>query len=169
MSEFNGFLGSLKQSEPTDAEKEKQFFCGILAFLCNRPSESFETFSALSKNDAAAAFNCALCFLAADDYERALEFLEDAEKQLHCFERTAPSQKETSSLLQYESRNTGYRLPMLPDTPKVSPERALKQVWRVKADVFYALGQKEELKKLFPLLSGENYENIEKIKKEMRN
>lgn len=165
MSEFNGFLGSLKQVEPTD--KEQQFFCGILAFLCNRPSESFEIFSPLAKNNAAAAFNCALCFLAADDYERALEFLETADKQLHSFKQTAPSQMEPPALSQYETQNMGYRSPMLPNTPITSPERALKQVWRVKADVLYALGLREELKKLFPLLSKENYENVERIKKEI--
>ncbi len=57
---------------------------------------------------------------------------------------------------------------MLPDVLKLSPGQALKQTLRVKADVLYALGQTEELKKLLLLLSPEGYENIEKMKKEMR-
>ncbi len=57
---------------------------------------------------------------------------------------------------------------MLPDIPKNSPGQALKQTLRLKADVLYALGQTEELKKLILLLSPEGYENIETIKKEMR-
>lgn len=167
MSEFNAFLGSLKQTEPTDTKKEQQFFCGILAFLCNRPAEAFEFFSPLAKNGSAAAFNCALCFLTVKDYERALEFLEASQQQLHSIGQTMPAKRETSVLLQYEAQNSGYLSPMLFNTPKVSPERALKQVWRVKADVLYALGQKDELKKLLPLLLAEHYENIERIKKEM--
>lgn len=169
MAEFNGFLGSMKQTEPVGSEREKQFLCGILALLCNRPSEGFDAFSSLAKEDAAAAFNCALCFYIAKDYSSALKFLEDVEKLLHLFEKTTPKQPIPSLLLQYETQSDGYLLPMLQNSPKRSPERAMKQLLRVKADILYALGREEELKKLLPLLSGEGFENIENIKNEMRN
>ena len=87
---------------------------------------------------------------------------------LHTFENTKPKHPLPSALLQYEKENNGYRNPMLPDIPKRSPGQALKQTLRVKADVLYALDQQEELKKLILLLSPEGYENIEKMKKEMR-
>lgn len=167
-SEFNGFSGGLNPKEPAAAEAEKLFFHGIFALLCCRPAEAFEIFSPLAEHNAAAAFNCALCFLMAKDYDHSLTFLQEAETLLHTFENTRLKQPLPSALLEYEKENNGYRSPMLPDVPKLSPGQALKQTLRVKADVLLALGQTEELKKLLLLLSPEGYENIEKMKKEMR-
>lgn len=167
MAEFNGFLNSYKRPEPAGTEQETQFLQGILSLLCNRPAEGYRIFSPLAKHSAAAAFNCALCFLAAKDYEHSLDFLEDAEKQLRTMISDRPERPIPSSLLQYEAQSDGYRFPMLSGTPKSAPNRTLKQILRVKADVLYALGRKEDLKKLLPLLSGEGYKNIEEIKLEM--
>ena len=167
-SEFNGFFFFFYPKKPVGAEAEKLFFHGIFALLCNRPAEAFEFFSPLAKHNGAAAFNCALCFLMAKDYEHSLKFLQEAEVLLHTFENTKPKQPLPSALLQYEKEHNGYCSPMLPDVLKLSPGQALKQTLRVKADVLYALGQTEELKKLLLLLSPEGYENIEKMKKEMR-
>ena len=167
-SEFNGFSGGLNPKEPVGADAEKLFFHGIFSLLCNRPAEAFESFFPLSKHNAAAAFNCALCYLMVKDHEQTLKFLLEAEVLLHTFENTKPKQPLPSALLRYEKENNDYRSPMLPDIPKNSPGQALKQTLRLKADVLYALGQTEELKKLILLLSPEGYENIETIKKEMR-
>lgn len=71
-------------------------------------------------------------------------------------------------LERYESQNDGYKSAMLMDTPKRYPERCRISMLRLKADLLFAMGNTQELEKIFSALSGGNYENIDKIKRELK-
>lgn len=167
MAEFNGFNSNPTQISSTSPEGEKMFLDGVFAFLCNRPAEAFISFFPLVKKDAAATFNCALCLYTAGDYEQALEYVKSSEVLFHIPNNSGAKKSVPPSLLKYEAQGSGYLSPMCKDAPDTIPELAMMQILRVKADLLYALGQTEELKKVLPLFK-DDYENIKRIKNEIQ-
>lgn len=168
MAEYNGFLTRQDKNDTSEKEKEQLFFQGVLAYLCDRPAEAFETFIGLTSEDSVAAyFNCSLCCYKAGDYEPALTYLNEAEKLLELPLKLKPRTMKHLTLYEYEKKGTGYLSPMLKDSPKLFPEPSMMQLLRVKADILYALGYTDELRKLLPSLSGDNFENIDRIRREL--
>ena len=108
-------------------------------------------------------YNIALCFYRAENYEKALSYLDAAPRLLPALPPKTVTVPE--ELERVEARQSGYTAAMLADAPKCFPERCRISILRLKADLLYAMGNTQELNKILPALSGRNYQNIELIER----
>ena len=167
MPEFKGFAGSPKIAQ-APVEQTDCFLCGIAGLSSGNLEEAYRCFSQLP-HCPAALFNLAVCFQTAKMYEKALECLECAENQISAQVSPLPqSGVIPAELLQHDAQGEGYRMPMSWQTPTLFPAQAKLRILRLKADLYDALGYKEELLKMMPLFSGKNYKNIEMLKAKLK-
>ncbi|OKZ70669.1 MAG: hypothetical protein BHV88_07735 [Clostridiales bacterium 41_12_two_minus] len=137
----------------------------MFALSCGRIAEAYLYFLASDQKQCAVLYNIAVCFYMSENYEKALSYLDRALRLLPAL----PSKTVTvpEELERYEAQNDGYKAAMLFDTPVLYPERCRISILRLKADILFAMGNTEELKKVLPALSGGNYKNIDIIKKSL--
>lgn len=168
MAGFKGFMGnepSLRERSPEDMEKN--FEDGVAALTSQRPAEAYLYFSQSDQEHSAVLYNTALCFCTAGLHERALPLLD---KALRCLPVLAAKTVSLPQELElFEAQGDGYRNAMLLSAPEQSPERCRASILRLKADLLFAAGRKEELKLLLPALLGRHYKNIEKIAEILKN
>lgn len=165
MAEFKGFAGGVSGGRDSPQQLKNCFNNGIFALSCGRIAEAYLYFLASDQKQCAVLYNIAVCFYMSENYEKALSYLDRALRLLPAL----PSKTVTvpEELERYEAQNDGYKAAMLFDTPVLYPERCRISILRLKADILFALGNTEELKKVLPALSGGNYKNIDIIKKSL--
>ena len=162
MAEFKGFMGGAFDSHNLPQRSKKCFECGIYALSCGRIAEAYLYFLESDQNQSAVLYNIAMCFYMSGNAEKALHYLDSALRSLPVL----PSKTFTvpEELERYEAQNDGYKAAMMMDAPEVYPERCRISMLRLKADLLYAMGNTQELKRILPALSGRNYNNIDLIK-----
>lgn len=165
MAEFKGFAGGVSGGRDSPQQLKNCFNNGIFALSCGRIAEAYLYFLASDQKQCAVLYNIAVCFYMSENYEKALSYLDRALRLLPAL----PSKTVTvpEELERYEAQNDGYKAAMLLDTPVLYPERCRISILRLKADILFAMGNTEELKKVLPALSGGNYKNIDIIKKSL--
>ena len=165
MAEFKGFAGGVSGGRDSPQQLKNCFNNGIFALSCGRIAEAYLYFLASDQKQCAVLYNIAVCFYMSGNYEKALSYLDRALRLLPAL----PSKTVTvpEELERYEAQNDGYKAAMLFDTPVLYPERCRISILRLKADILFAMGNTEELKKVLPALSGGNYKNIDIIKKSL--
>lgn len=165
MAEFKGFNGGTSGSNNSPQRLRDCFECGIFALFSGRIAEAYLYFLQSDQNQSAVLYNMALCFYMSENYEKALSYLDSA----LCFLPSLPvkSVAVPQELERYEAQNNGYKTAMLMNAPRLYPERCRITMLRLKADILFAMGNKQELKKIFSALSGRDYENINRIKREL--
>ena len=165
MAEFKGFAGGVSGGRDSPQQVKNCFNNGIFALSCGRIAEAYLYFLASDQKQCAVLYNIAVCFYMSENYEKALSYLDRALRLLPAL----PSKTVTvpEELERYEAQNDGYKAAMLFDTPVLYPERCRISILRLKADILFAMGNTEELKKVLPALSGGNYKNIDIIKKSL--
>jgi lipoprotein len=165
MAEFKGFAGGVSGGRDSPQQLKNCFNNGIFALSCGRIAEAYLYFLASDQKQCAVLYNIAVCFYMSENYEKALSYLDRALRLLPAL----PSKTVTvpEELERYEAQNDGYKAAMLFDTPVLYPERCRISILRLKADILFAMGNTEELKKVLPALSGGNYKNIDIIKKSL--
>lgn len=165
MAEFKGFAGGVSGGRDSPQQLKNCFNNGIFALSCGRIAEAYLYFLASDQKQCAVLYNIAVCFCMSENYEKALSYLDRALRLLPAL----PSKTVTvpEELERYEAQNDGYKAAMLFDTPVLYPERCRISILRLKADILFAMGNTEELKKVLPALSGGNYKNIDIIKKSL--
>lgn len=165
MAEFKGFAGGVSGGRDSPQQLKNCFNNGIFALSCGRIAEAYLYFLASDQKQCAVLYNIAVCFYMSENYEKALSYLDRALRLLPAL----PSKIVTvpEELERYEAQNDGYKAAMLFDTPVLYPERCRISILRLKADILFAMGNTEELKKVLPALSGGNYKNIDIIKKSL--
>lgn len=165
MAEFKGFAGGVSGGRDSPQQLKNCFNNGIFALSCGRIAEAYLYFLASDQKQCAVLYNIAVCFYMSENYEKALSYLDRALRLLPAL----PSKTVTvpEELERYEAQNDGCKAAMLFDTPVLYPERCRISILRLKADILFAMGNTEELKKVLPALSGGNYKNIDIIKKSL--
>lgn len=165
MAEFKGFAGGVSGGRDSPQQLKNCLNNGIFALSCGRIAEAYLYFLASDQKQCAVLYNIAVCFYMSENYEKALSYLDRALRLLPAL----PSKTVTvpEELERYEAQNDGYKAAMLFDTPVLYPERCRISILRLKADILFAMGNTEELKKVLPALSGGNYKNIDIIKKSL--
>lgn len=165
MADFKGFAGGVSGAHRSPKRETNCFDNGVVALSCGRVAEAYLYFRACDQTQCAVLFNTAVCFSMSGSHEKALSYLDRALRLLPALSshtETAPEELET-----YEALHDGYQAAMTADAPDRYPERCRVSILRLKADLLYATGNTQELKKLLPALSGRTYQNIERIKSAM--
>lgn len=163
MAEFKGFMGGASGSNNSQQRSNDRFECGVFALSSGRIAEAYLYFLESDQNQSAVLYNMAVCFYMSENYEKALSYLDGALRFLPTLPvKTVAVPQE---LERYEAQNDGYKAAMMMNATKLYPERCRISMLRLKADILFAMGNTEELKKILSALSGGNYKNIDIIKK----
>ena len=162
MAEFKGFVGSVSGSHNSPKQLKNFFDKGVFALSCGRIAEAYLYFRECDQNQCAVLFNIAVCFYMSGNYEKALSYLDGALRLLSALPSKTVIVPE--ELERYEAQNDGYKSAMMSDAPELYPERCRISMFRLKADILYAMGNTQELNRILPMLSGRSYKNIELIK-----
>lgn len=165
MAEFKGFMGSTALVGESPQNMTDSFERGVFALLCGRPAEAYLYFLKSDLKQSAVLYNIAICFYISGNYNKALSYLDGALRFLPALSEKAFVMPQ--ELERYEEQSCGYKAPMTMSTARLYPNRCRISMLRLKADILFALGSTDELKKLLPALAGRNYKNIEMIKKEL--
>lgn len=166
MAEFKGFMGGASGNYNLPQRSKNRFACGIFALSCGRIAEAYLCFLESDQNQSAVLYNIALCFYMSGNCEKALLYLDNALRSLSVF--SAKTAAVPVELERYEAQNDGYKAAMMMDDPKFYPERCRISMLRLKADLLYAMGNMQELKRILPVLSDGDYKNIDIIKGAIR-
>lgn len=164
MAEFKGLMGSTAHGGESPQDMDS-FERGVFALLCGRPAEAYLYFLKSDQKQSAVLYNIAICFYISGNYNKALSYLDGALRFLSALSEKAFVMPQ--ELERYEEQGCGYKAPMTMSTARLYPNRCRISMLRLKADILFALGCTDELKKLLPALAGRNYKNIEMIKKEL--
>lgn len=165
MAEFKGFMGGVSGSHNLPQRLENCFDCGVFALSCGRVAEAYLYFHEADQNQSAVLYNIAVCFCVSENYEKALLYLNNALRFLPVLSSKTITVPE--ELKRYEAQNDGYKAAMMMNAPELYPESCRISMLRLKADILYAMGDIQELKKILPTLSGGNYKNIDMIENTM--
>ncbi len=166
MAEFKGFMGGASVNNNSPQRLKDCFECGVFALISGRIAEAYLYFLESDQNQSAVLYNLAVCFYMSENYEKALSYLDSALRFLPSLPiKTVVVPQE---LERYEAQNSGYKTAMMMNTPQLYPERCRISMLRLKADILFAMGNKQELNKILSALSGGDYDNINRIKSELK-
>jgi tetratricopeptide (TPR) repeat protein len=160
LSLLGGLPGAPGKADARDWDKLYPLACEL--FKSGTVSEAYQIFKDLEREHAGVLFNLALCHLAADQYERAIGYLDRAlslVKKKPLADR--PTLNETYRLLAVRERESGYRLPLPQDAPEYAPGYVRDTIRRLLVDCCAELGLWDRVRTLAEALKPRRYDNVE--------
>lgn len=160
MSLLGGLPGAPGKAGAEDRNKLYPLACEL--FRMGAIAEAYRIFKDLEREHPAVLFNLALCHMAADQVERAMNYLDRAlslAKRRQLGNRPTPN--ETYRLLAAREQLSDYRVPMPEDAPQFAPEYAQDAIRRLLVDCCAELGLWDRVRTLAEALKPRRYANVE--------